>query len=263
METVEERHTCLLHGCYGCLLFVGSCIQIRSVAQAATKGCVFMALDKSYPDNILRVTGLRKAFGSKRVLCGINLTIRAGDIIALVGPNGAGKSTTLRILAGLDAPDAGRIEFLGHEFNGRNQQLKREIGYVSDDPFLYEGLTGREFLSFIACVYRVERNAVFRLAGKFGLSPVLNSLISTYSFGMRHKLAFVAAVCHAPKLLLLDEPFLSFDDESREVARYICHEHAKHGRSILFATHERELARNMASRIVVLKGGIARELDGF
>ena len=165
---------------------------------------------------MLKIDHLNKTYpGGKRAVQDLSLHIEPGDIYGFIGHNGAGKTTTLRCVAGIIGFDGGEIRVDGHSVASEPLACKRSMAYVPDNPDLYEYLTGIQYLNFIADVFGVsesERTAAFRKYGDmFGITENLGDLISSYSHGMKQKLTLIAALCHSPRLLVLDEPFVGLD----------------------------------------------------
>lgn len=205
---------------------------------------------------VLELDGVRKSYGSRPAVADLTLSVRAGEILALLGPNGAGKTTTVRMVAGLVRPDAGTIRICGHDVVARPVAAKRHLGYVPDDPYLYPQLTGLEHLQFAAGVHRIPPEAAAErtgwLARAFGMEEALGQRVSTYSHGMRHKLAWMLAVLHRPQLLVVDEPTVGLDAAAARLVRQLLDLHRRGGGAVLLTTHVLPIAEALADRVAVL-----------
>jgi ABC-type multidrug transport system, ATPase component len=206
-----------------------------------------------------------KSFGKHVVLTNCSFQLPAGSVWALVGPNGAGKTTTLRLAAGLENPSAGQVLVNGHNVQKERHAVQRLIGFCPDVPFAYEFLTGREFLHFVGRLWGLSRTVaeerIAEMLSRLGLDNMADRLVREYSRGMRQKLGFIAAVLHHPCVLLLDEPFTAVDAHSESVMCEWLRGYAQGGRSVLFATHNRELVRKLADKCLRLVNGHMVEED--
>lgn len=195
-----------------------------------------------------------KSFGKHTVLTNCSFSLPARSVWALTGPNGAGKTTTLRLAAGLEGPSKGQILAEGHDVQAERESVRHLVGFSPDVPFAYEFLTGREFLQFVGRLWELPKTAVedrtHGLLTQMCLDQMLDRPVREYSRGMRQKLGFVVAILHQPRLLLLDEPFTAVDLESRKVMLQWLYDFAMAGGSVLFATHDEELIRQLAQRVV-------------
>lgn len=167
---------------------------------------------------MLEIRNLSKSYGEKKAVCNLNLIVEDGDIMGFIGKNGAGKTTTLKSCLGIVGIDKGEILLDGVSILKEPIVCKKKMAYVPDNPQLDEYMTGIQYLNFIADIYAVpsqnRKYIIEKLASTFQMEPHLNSLISSYSHGMKQKLALIAAFSHAPKLLILDEPFVGLDPEA-------------------------------------------------
>lgn len=198
-------------------------------------------------------------FKGKRVIDGINLFVKEGDICAFVGRNGAGKSTTIKSIVGINHITDGDILLDQISIKDEPIKYKKMIGYVPDNPILYEYLTGIQYLEFIADMYdltesvRVER--IEKYAKLFELYDELGNLISSYSHGMKQKLVLIATFIHDPKLYILDEPFVGLDPKASYILKELLKEKAKSGKIVFFSTHVLDVAEKLCNRIVIIKRG--------
>jgi ABC-2 type transport system ATP-binding protein len=209
-------------------------------------------------DNALALTGLSKHFGRPAV-DGLDLTVRRGEFYALLGPNGAGKTTTLRMVAGLLAPDAGRIEVLGIDLAADPMAAKRKIAYLPDDPMLYGKLKPYEYLEFVAGLWGIEGKAAEprarELLAWLDLDKHAHELTEGFSRGMKQKLALAGALIHAPELLILDEPLTGLDAGAARQVKDLLLSHVQQGGTVILTTHILEVAERLAGRIGIIQHG--------
>ncbi|HWC06445.1 MAG TPA: ABC transporter ATP-binding protein [Gemmatimonadota bacterium] len=204
-------------------------------------------------------TGLSRVFGRHVALDGIALDVRPGELYGFLGPNGAGKTTTIRILTGLLLPSGGTAHVAGFDVVRDPFEVKRRIGYVPDRVFLYEKLTGAEFLEFVGDLYGLGRGRVRGAAQpyieRFGLGAWIHELIEAYSHGMRQKLALAAALLHEPEVLILDEPMVGLDPRSARDVKGLLQEFAAAGRTVFLSTHTLEVAETLCTRVAIIQAG--------
>ena len=212
----------------------------------------------SPPALALEIHGLIKRF-DRPAVDGLNLNVRAGEFYALLGPNGAGKTTTLRMIAGLLRPDAGTIGVLGIDALADPVAAKRVMAWISDEPMIYDKLTPREYLEFVAGLWDVapalaepRANA---LLGWLELTPHANERCEGFSKGMRQKVALAGALIHEPQLIILDEPLTGLDAGSARQVKSVLRERVRAGGTIIMTTHILEVAERMADRIGVIAHG--------
>lgn len=194
----------------------------------------------------------------KKAVDSLNLKVEAGDIFAFVGHNGAGKTTTLKAAAGILEFSSGDILIDGKSIKEDPIICKKVIAYLPDNPDLYEHLKGIDYINFICDVYGVLDNreeVIKKYADLFGLTVFLGNTISTYSHGMKQKLAVISALVHKPKLLLLDEPFVGLDPVSSHNLKEVMRELTKQGTAIFFSTHVLEVAEKLCNKLAVIKEG--------
>jgi ABC-2 type transport system ATP-binding protein len=200
-----------------------------------------------------------RSYGPKVAVDQLTLKIGRGELFALLGPNGAGKTTTMKLLVGLLRPDAGTIRVCGHDVAADPRQTSRFIGYVPEEPFLYEKLSGREFLEFAAQMRGLgaadTAARIHRETDRFDLAEFLDDLIETYSHGMRQRLVFASTLLHDPDVLVIDEPMVGLDPRSVRVVKDLLRARAAAGAAILMSTHTLAIAEEIADRIGILNGG--------
>lgn len=200
-----------------------------------------------------------KRYGTKVAVQQLNLTIPDGELFAFLGPNGAGKTTSIKMMCGLLFPTEGTVKVGGYDLKTHGEQARQLISYVPDQPFLYEKLTGREFLEFIADLYGMEKkHAQDRMAyviDLFNLQDFVNDLTERYSHGMRQRTVFAAALLHEPKLLIVDEPTVGLDPKSIRLLKDILRNLAKAGTTIFLSTHSLDIAQELADRIGIVEHG--------
>lgn len=197
--------------------------------------------------------------GGKKAVDDLNLTIEAGDIYGFIGHNGAGKSTTIRAIAGVLDFDEGEILIEGHSIKKEPVACKQIMAYIPDNSDLYDHLTGIQYLNFVGDMFSVEKKKreerIKRYGDLFGITNVFGDLISSYSHGMKQKLAIISALIHKPKVLLLDEPFVGLDPKAALDLKNTMHEMCKEGCAIFFSTHVLEVAEKLCNKIAIIKAG--------
>ncbi|RUT34838.1 ABC transporter ATP-binding protein [Arsenicitalea aurantiaca] len=210
------------------------------------------------PQPSLEITGLAKAYG-RPVVKDVSICLMPGEFYALLGPNGAGKTTILRMVAGLVAPDAGRIAICGHDTATDPMGAKAVTAWVSDEPMVYDRLTPREYLHFVAGLWRVPTELAARRATELldwlALAPFADERCGGFSKGMLQKVALAGALVHDPRLIILDEPLTGLDAGSARQVKDVLAEKTRSGVTIIMTTHILEVAERMAGRIGVLSGG--------
>jgi ABC-2 type transport system ATP-binding protein len=206
----------------------------------------------------LEIHGLAKRF-DRPAVDGLELTVRAGEFYALVGPNGAGKTTTLRMIAGLLRPDAGTIRVGGVDALADPVAAKRIVAWVSDEPMIYDKLTPREYLEFVAGLWGVEPKLAQARADELldwlALTPHANERCEGFSKGMRQKVTLAGALIHEPRVIILDEPLTGLDAGSARQVKTVLRERTQAGGTIIMTTHILEVAERMADRIGIIAHG--------
>lgn len=208
---------------------------------------------------MIQLEGVAKSYGSKRAVTDLSLEVRAGEVFAFLGANGAGKTTTIKMLVGLLLPDAGRLHLGGHDVVAEPREASRIVGYVPDQPYLYDKLTGREFLQFVADMHGMEsgdaRASIDEQVSLFRLEDFVDRLAEVYSHGMKQRLVFAAALVHRPRVIILDEPMVGLDPLHMRVVKDRLRELADAGTTVFMSTHTLPLAEEIADRIGVIKEG--------
>lgn len=209
---------------------------------------------------MLRIENLTKKYGDKLAVDKLSLHIRRGEIYGFIGHNGAGKTTTIKALCGILGFDEGEIYIDGISIKENPIECKKKLAYIPDNPELYPYMTGMKYLSFIADVFGVsEENRMGRIeryAGAFGIKDVLGAPISTYSHGMRQKLAVCSALIHEPELVVMDEPFVGLDPKASHILKALMAEHCRRGGAIFFSTHVLEVAEKLCHKVAIIKDGV-------
>ncbi|MEO6891966.1 MAG: heme ABC exporter ATP-binding protein CcmA [Ktedonobacteraceae bacterium] len=210
---------------------------------------------KSIP--YLEVRGLKKSFGLKPVLRGLDLALAEGQRMAVLGANGAGKTTLLRILALLTAPGTGSVSIGGLDIARDAQQARRLVGFVAHQPYIYDELTALENLIFFACMYTVPhpQERARALLSTVGLERRARDRAGAFSRGQMQRLSLARALLHSPRLLLLDEPETGLDEEGCRLLETLLAEHTRQGGATLFTTHQLERTLALADQVVMLDGG--------
>ena len=208
----------------------------------------------------LRLDGVTKRFGTLTAVRELSLAVAPGEIYGLIGPNGSGKTTTVKMLAGLYRPTAGRIVVDGVDLGAEPERAKRTMGYLPDEPFVYEKLSGREFLHLMGELYGVPREEravrIERLLTLFPLSAVIDTYVENYSRGNKQKLSILAALLHQPRVLIADEPIVGLDPESAITTRQIFTSFAQAGGAVLLCTHTLGFAEALCHRVGLLSAGV-------
>ena len=210
------------------------------------------------PAFALEIHGLVKCF-DRPAVDGLNLNVREGEFYALLGPNGAGKTTTLRMIAGLLRPDAGSIRVVGVDALADPVAAKRMMAWISDEPMIYDKLTPREYLEFVAGLWglapALAEPRAQELLGWLELAPHAQERCEGFSKGMRQKVALAGALIHEPKLIILDEPLTGLDAGSARQVKGVLRERVRAGGTVIMTTHILDVAERMADRIGVIARG--------
>jgi len=210
-------------------------------------------------DAAIAVSNLRKLYGGKAAVDGLNLVVPRGSFFGFLGPNGAGKSTTIRMLTGLVPPTSGSIELLGMKMPDREIEIKKRIGIVPDESLLFDRLTGGEFLEFVGRMYGLSRAVAIdrarSLMALFALEEHRKKLIAEYSKGMRKRLSMAAALIHHPELFLMDEPFEGVDAVGARLMKDILLDQVHQGATIFLTSHVLEVVERLCDRVAIIHQG--------
>ena len=204
---------------------------------------------------VVEFENVEKSFGMARVLKGISFDVLRGERVALFGPNGSGKTTIVKLMAGLLKATKGKVKVFGKEVD---EEVKRKIGVVSHNTFLYDDLTAYENLRFFSRIYDADESRIDDLLRIFGLWQKRNDFVKNYSRGMKQRLSIARALLNNPELLILDEPTTALDIEGRKILFEILHEFDG---TIIIATHLIDDARKLCERVIVIDGGVIK-FDG-
>lgn len=208
---------------------------------------------------MLTITGFSKTYGDKKAVNDLSLEIKSGEIYGFIGHNGAGKTTTLKAVAGILQFEEGEIMIGGKSIRKDPLACKKMIAYIPDNPDLYEYMTGIQYLNFIADIFEVseqERNErIHKYADLFELTKDLGQPISSYSHGMKQKLAVISAWVHEPRLIIMDEPFVGLDPKAAHLLKEMMREFCDNGGAIFFSTHVLEVAEKLCDKIAIIKKG--------
>jgi ABC-2 type transport system ATP-binding protein len=206
---------------------------------------------------MIELRGVTKMYGAKRAVDGLDLRVRSGELFAFLGPNGAGKTTTIKMVCGLLAPTSGTVLVGG--FPAQSPQARQLLAYVPDQPYLYEKLTGREFLRFVVEMYGLERRTASMRIGElietFEMSDFVDELCENYSQGMKQRVVFASALVHDPKLLIVDEPLVGLDPRSARIVKDLFVAQARAGVAVLMSTHLLSIAEELADTIGIVDHG--------
>lgn len=233
----------LLHFCYSCYT-----IYITTITNFKDVG--FMLSIKNYSKSYSK---------GKKVVDNISIEVQPGEIFGFIGHNGAGKTTTIKAVVGILDFEEGTILINGNDIKKDPLTCKRDIAYIPDNPDLYNSLTGIQYLNFIGDIFEVpkfEREAlVKKYSDAFEITKALGDVISSYSHGMKQKLALISALIHKPKLLVLDEPFVGLDPKAAHLLKGFMRELCDEGGAIFFSTHVLEVAEKLCDKVAIIKGG--------
>ena len=206
---------------------------------------------------MLRIEHLTKTFGEKVAVDDLSLHIQPGEIYGFIGHNGAGKTTTIKAATGIMQFDSGEIYVDGHSVLDEPMACKSVIAYIPDNPDLYDFMTGIQYLNFIADIFGVDPDTraerIHRYASTFELEPNLANQISSYSHGMKQKLAVISALIHDPKLIIMDEPFVGLDPVAAHTLKMIMRDICDRGGAIFFSTHVLEVAEKLCDKVAIIK----------
>lgn len=203
---------------------------------------------------------LTKLYRGLRAVDNLNLEIKEGVVFGFLGPNGAGKTTTIKMMAGVLKPTSGEVIINGIDVSKEPAEAKRRIGFIPDQPFLYEKLTGLEFLQFVAGLYNLDHSPslnghMMELLELFELSHWSDELIESFSHGMKQRLVMCAALLHEPEVIIVDEPMVGLDPRAARLVKDIFKDQAEEGRTIFMSTHSLEVAQEVCQEIAIIQAG--------
>lgn len=208
---------------------------------------------------MLQINNVTKKFGSFTAVNNLNLHIKEGDFFGFLGQNGAGKTTTIKMISGLFNPTAGNILINGHDIFKEPIKAKSLIGYIPDQPFIYEKLSGREFLFFSGGLYSIEKNKlkiiIDDIIEKLEIGDWVDKRTEEYSQGMKQRITIASALLHDPKLLVVDEPMVGLDPQSAVIVKNVLKEKAENGAAIFMSTHSLNVAEEICTKIGIIKDG--------
>ncbi|MCC6318886.1 MAG: ABC transporter ATP-binding protein [Gemmatimonadaceae bacterium] len=211
---------------------------------------------------MIEIANLTKRYGSFTAVDALNLVVPRGELFGFLGPNGAGKTTTMRMVAGILRPTSGSIRICGIDLDRDPIAAKSRLGFIPDRPFIYEKLTGIEFLRFVAGLYAQEGDAIERRAAEllevFDLTEWRDELVEAYSHGMRQKLIISSAFVHRPDVIVVDEPMVGLDPKAARTLKDLFREYTRRGHTIMMSTHTLEVAQAMCDRIAIIQRGHIR-----
>jgi ABC-2 type transport system ATP-binding protein len=211
---------------------------------------------------VIQLKDLTKKYGNFAALKGVSLSVPCGTLFGLLGPNGAGKTTALRIIAGILRPSAGSVVVGGFDIEREPEEAKSRLGFIPDRPFIYEKLTGAEFLRFVAGLYGQNGTGIDRrideLLSVWELTAWRDELLEAYSHGMRQKLIISSALIHRPEVIVVDEPLVGLDPKAARLLKDIFRGFVKRGGTILMSTHTLEVAEALCDRIAIIQDGQIR-----
>jgi ABC-2 type transport system ATP-binding protein len=206
---------------------------------------------------MIELRGVTKYFGNKCAVDHLDLTVQAGELYAFLGPNGAGKTTTIKMICGLLAPTSGSVRVGGHDASSR--ESRQLLGYVPDQPYLYDKLTGREFLKFVVEMYGMDnsraQDRIEELIETFEMAPFIDDLCENYSQGMKQRVVFASALVHNPKVLVVDEPLVGLDPRSARIVKNMFLSQARAGATVLMSIHLLAIAEQLADTIGIVDHG--------
>ncbi len=213
---------------------------------------------------MITVKGLTKKYGKFTAVDNLDLEVPRGELFGFLGPNGAGKTTTLRMIAGILQPTSGTIELAGFDVTKDPMQAKARLGFIPDRPYIYEKLTGAEFLRFVAGLYGLTghelEHRIEELLYLFDLGEWANSVVESYSHGMRQKLIISSAFVHKPEVIIVDEPMVGLDPKAARALKDLFREFVQRGNTIMMSTHTLEVAESLCDRIAIIQAGKIRAL---
>lgn len=208
---------------------------------------------------MLEIINLSKQFGTFKAVDDITLNIKSGDLFGFLGPNGAGKTTTIKIITGLYSQTSGTIKVDGIDIKENHLSVKERIGYIPDQPFLYDKLTGREFLYFSGGLYRLSKsfvkNKIDELIETLNIGDWIDKRTEEYSQGMRQRITIASALLHEPKLIIVDEPMVGLDPQSAHIIKKLFKQLTSDGTAIFMSTHSLNVVEEICNKVAIINNG--------
>lgn len=216
---------------------------------------------------MITIDHMTKRFGDYAAVDGLSLQVGSGEFFCFLGPNGAGKTTTIKMLTGLIRPTTGTAVVAGHDIQAEPVAAKAKLGYIPDTPYLYEKLTAREFMRFVAGIYRMPEGSWEReaedLLGSFELAGQADQLIESFSHGMRQKLSFASCFLHRPQVVVVDEPWVGLDPKNIRFVRRFLREKTEAGLTVFMSTHSLSIIEDVADRVGIITHGKLRHVGSL
>lgn len=213
---------------------------------------------------MISLSALTKKYGKFVAVDHIDLEVPRGQLFGFLGPNGAGKTTTLRMIAGILQPTSGTVRLAGHDVLKEPMAAKARLGFIPDRPYIYEKLTGAEFLRFVAGLYGLTgaelEHRISELLELFDLSEWADAVVESYSHGMRQKLIISSAFVHKPEVIIVDEPMVGLDPKAARILKDLFREYTQRGNTIMMSTHTLEVAESLCDRIAIIQAGKIRAI---
>lgn len=208
---------------------------------------------------MLKIDNLSKSFGSFKAVDNISLNIKPGDLYGFLGPNGAGKTTTIKIITGLYSATSGKVFIDGIDISENHIEAKKRIGYIPDQPFLYEKLTGKEFLFFSGGLYKISKDKLTKkieeLVDTLNIGEWINKRTEEYSQGMRQRITIASALLHEPKFIIVDEPMVGLDPQSAHIIKNLFKKLTSEGTAIFMSTHSLNVVEEICSKVAIINKG--------
>lgn len=216
---------------------------------------------------MIEFRNVARNYGRKVAVADLNLIVPSGEVFAFLGPNGAGKTTSIKMLVGLLRPTHGEVRVCGFDVVTETREANARLGYIPDEPYLYDKLTGREFLQFIAGMYNLSAHTslerVAREIARFELADFVDDLCDSYSHGMKQRVALAAALLHDPEVLVLDEPTVGLDPRSMRLVKDLLRARSAAGTTVFMSTHSLSLAEEIADRVAIIDRGRLQFVGGI
>lgn len=208
---------------------------------------------------MISLQNITKSYQGFKALENLNLSIPKGCLFGFIGPNGAGKTTTIRILSGILLPDSGIVEIAGINLNHYPEKAKQKIGFIPDRPYLYEKMTGNEFLKFCADIYKVGARDFIKTRDRyldlFSMHDYADNLIESYSHGMKQRVVMASALIHDPEIIVVDEPMVGLDPAAIRLVKKLFRDMTKEGKTVFMSTHTLEIAESICDLVAIIHKG--------